>query len=87
MQFVVDDNFNGIGVYKIDSPIIHAGHTEEIADTLRKESTWNNGIIATINYLITLQSEKHKKEVGGDIDIIKITKDSTYWPQRKQACY
>ncbi len=66
--------------------IIVAGHGEKIKDIVFKESTWREGDIRTIKRLIKVEADANKMEVGGDIDIIKITIQKTEWIQKKKIC-
>lgn len=66
--------------------ILFGGHTEEIKDTLFTPDVFKDGIVKTLIYLTNIESDAHPVEVGGDVDIIKISKRKTKWIQRKQMC-
>ena len=63
-----------------------SGHVEEIVDTLKSKTVWKKGIIKTIDFLIEEEKKYHPIEVGGPIDLIKITKTKTKWLRRKSMC-
>ncbi|WP_088341710.1 Ntn hydrolase family protein [Robiginitalea sediminis] len=66
--------------------IITAGHVEEINMLLEQQSTWQNGVESGIANLIEIASNEHPNEVGGPIDILSVSRDSTIWIKRKDAC-
>jgi hypothetical protein len=66
--------------------LIYGGHIEEIRDTMGLTQTWRRGTIKTIKYLIKKQSDIHTIQVGGPIDILKITRKKRKWIQKKQMC-
>lgn len=74
------------GPYENKPTIIATGLTDEIEDTIFKKGTWKNGIVKTINSLIKIEIKYHPKEVNGDIDILKVTKNGNTWIQRKKIC-
>ena len=73
-------------MYKLMGNILAAGHVGEITDTLKKKNLWDNGIFKTIDYLIKEEMKYHPLEVGGAIDLIRITKRKTKWIRRKSMC-
>lgn len=62
------------------------GHAEEIKDTINSKTVWNKGIVPTINNLIKIAMVAHPVEVGGKIDIIKVTRKKVEWVQKKTQC-
>lgn len=63
-----------------------SGHINELADTLESPSLWEKGIVRTMTYLIKKQAKIHPIEVGGYIDIIKVTLKGSTWIRKKKTC-
>ena len=73
-------------IYGSTGNFFAAGHIYEITDTLKKKNVWDKGIVETIDFLIKKEMKYHPLEVGGAIDLIKVTKREIRWLRRKSLC-
>jgi hypothetical protein len=84
----VKDSLDGFAinpVVGVANPLF-GGKIAEILEELKTEKTWKKGTVKAINKLISKQSKNHPMQVGGPIDILKITRKGRMWIQRKQMC-
>lgn len=89
IDFYLDSKFWEPVLISVDAKVgnlFGGGHLNHIKDTIIKESTWAEGEVKTINALIKIEIMNDSLEVGGDIDIIKITTRDKVWIQRKKIC-
>jgi hypothetical protein len=88
--FQVPDTIKDVIILKhviIKRDLLYGGFIEEIKDPIEKNSTWKDGTVQTIKKLIQVEMAAHPKEVGGDINILKITPDGQIeWIPRQNSC-
>lgn len=88
--FEVPDTIKDIIIVKhtiVKKDLLYGGYIEEIRGPIEKETTWKNGIVQTIKELIQVEVAAHPKEVGGDINIIKVTPDGQIeWIPNANSC-
>lgn len=75
-----------LSAYFAESNILYGGHIDEIKDTMQTPKIWKRGTIETIKALISIEAKAYPLEVGGFIDMIKVSRKKTKWIQKKEAC-
>lgn len=68
--------------------LLYGGHIDEIRDTMEKSNIFKKkrNIKGNIVKLIEIESKIYPEWVGGNIDILEVTKKKTKWLQKKQIC-
>jgi hypothetical protein len=88
--FQVPDTIKDFIIIKhtiIKRDLLYGGFVEEIRGPIEKETTWKNGTVQTIKKLIQVEMAAHPKDVGGDINMLKITPDGQIeWIPKKNSC-
>jgi hypothetical protein len=69
-----------------DKPQYCLGKCDQIQDTMKIGKIWKAGIVKTLKKLASISIKNNPKEVGGPIDIIKITRRGYEWIQCKSHC-
>ncbi len=67
--------------------VIYAGQQSRIREYLHEHHDWYSGLPSDIvKNLIELEIANGTGEVGGPVDIVKLTPDGAEWVQRKSQC-